>query len=118
MARGSPFKPSMDGEKSEGGRRWLPLYIQINGSSTDGRSSPNESSQDGPQSSTDGHGRLRMARVLPLSRPRMAGESDRKQGGGDVPLYIKMGARAASSRSSTDGPLVVRGWPNRCTYRR
>ena len=26
-----------------------------------------------------------------------------------------MGARAASSRSSTDGPLVVRGWPNRCT---
>ena len=32
-----------------------------------------------------------------------------KQEGGDVPLYIKMGARAASSRPSTDGPLVVRG---------
>ena len=33
-----------------------------------------------------------------------------KQGGGDVPQYIKMAARAASSRLSTDDPQVVRGW--------
>ena len=39
--------------------------------------------------------------VLPSSRPRMAGVQ--KQGGGDVPLHIKMAARAASSR------LVVYG---------
>ena len=58
----------------------------------------------------------------PLGRPRMA----RGKGGGDVPQYIKMAARAASFRlsadrpwrSSTDGPQVVRGWPNRCAYRR
>ena len=82
------------------------------------RSSPNgpRSSQDGPESSTDGHGCLRMARVLPFSRPRMAGEPDRKLGGGDVHLYNKMAARAASStmltdspsRSSEDGPTGAR----------
>ena len=33
---------------------------------------------------------------LPSSRPWMAG--DQKQGGGDVPRYIKMAARAASTR--------------------
>ena len=48
-------------------------------------------------SSTDGprvvHGRRE---VLNSSRPRMVGVQ--KQGGGDVALYIKMAARAASSR--------------------
>ena len=55
-------------------------------------------------------------------RPRMA----RGKGGGDVPWYINMVARAASfrlsmdspCRSSTDGPQVVHGWPNRSAYRR
>ena len=47
---------------------------------------------------------VQMARVLPSSRPRMAGEPDRKQGGGDGPLYIKMAARAAPSRLSSDSP--------------
>ena len=46
------------------------------------------------------------------------GWRDQKQGGGDVPRYIKMAARAASARLSADGLQVVRGWPNRCTYRR
>ena len=55
-------------------------------------------------------------KVLPASRPRMAGVQ--KQGGGDVPQYIKMAARAASSRLSTDDPQVVRGCPNQCTNRR
>ena len=73
--------------------------------------------------------RLRMARVLPSSHPWMAGEPDRKQEGGDVPLYIIMEARAASSRlstdslsrTSTDGPPGYRGplWRNdRCRWTR
>ena len=127
----SSSRPRMAGDQKLGGGD-VPPYIKINGASADGRSSPhvryfpNVSSKDAPESSTDGPGRLRMARVLILSRPRMAGEPDRKQEGGDVPLYIKMAARAASSRlstdsssrSSTDGPHVVRGWPNWCAYRR
>ena len=104
---------SQNGSSTDG-----PLSSADGRSSTDGRSFPNESCQDGPEPSTDGHGLLWMARVLPSSCPRMAGEPDLKQEGGDVRLYIKMGARAASSRSSTNGPQVVRGWPNRCTYRR
>ena len=58
---------------------WLPL--RANGSST-----------DGPWSSTDGPGSLD-------AKPSRDGrEPDREQGGGDVPLYIKMAVSAASLR--------------------
>ena len=44
-----------------------------------------------------GRPRPRMARALPSSCPRMPGEPDRKQESSDIPLFIKMGARAARS---------------------
>ena len=59
-------------------------------------SSDDPCSQNG--SSQDGRSHLRMARVLLSSRPRMAGEPDLKQGGGDVHLYIKMAVIAAQEQ--------------------
>ena len=60
---------------------------------------------DGPWSSADGRGRLRMAwsstdgRVLPLeSFTDGGGEPHQIQGGGDVRLYIKVAVIAASLR--------------------
>ena len=126
-------RPRMATRSSTDGHRVVHGWPQgrprmATGSSTDGHRVVHGWPQGRPRmatgSSTDGHrvvhgwpeGVHGWPKVLPSSRPRMAGVQ--KQGGGDVPQYIKMAARAASSRLSTDGPLVVRGWPNRCTYRR